>query len=124
MQYKQAVKKSSSHASKGWRGGILGFMVLFNYGCSADMDKQPEEMLSENLDCPAGSIAEFNRWGGVDESSWSHSCVMRHGKYHVWRNGRLAIEGRYEFGKKVGTWIVRNEDGSIDKTINYEQELK
>lgn len=120
MQYKQAVNQSNLQLSKHWRSNLLGLLVMLSYGCSADTGQQPEGILSENLNCPTGSVAEFNRWGGMDENSWSHSCVMRHGKYHVWRNGYLAIEGEYEFGKKVGNWILRDKDGAIEKTISYE----
>lgn len=90
-------------------------------GCgSGDNYSQPEAMLVENLECPEGSKGEFNRWGGIDENGWSHSCKMAHGRYHVWKGDVLAIEGQFLYGKKNGKWTFRNKNGDISKIILYE----
>ena len=89
-------------------------------GCGKEGSSQPKAMLEEDLKCPENSISEISRWGGIDENGWSHSCKMRHGKYHVWRGNVLAIEGQYNQGKKVGKWLYRGKNGELTKTITYE----
>jgi hypothetical protein len=97
------------------------FIGMAMIGCDRKGNySQPEAMLAEDLVCPEGSKGEFNRWGGIDENGWSHSCKMTHGKYHVWKESILTIEGQFSFGKKTGKWIFRNKSGDITKTILYE----
>jgi hypothetical protein len=95
------------------------FMSCYLAACEASDSSQPKAMLSENLQCPVGSVSEIERWGGVGENGWSHSCKMMHGKYHVWRGDVLAIEGLYDQGKKTGKWLYRNKNGELTKTITY-----
>ncbi len=100
---------------------FVGMLSIVLYACSQQAEPiQPESMLSEDLECPEGTIGEFGRWGGVDENGWVHSCKMIHGKYHVWRNNVLSIEGQYVFGKKDGKWIFRDNDGNTTKIVIYE----
>lgn len=97
------------------------FFSVAMIGCDRESNySQPEGMLTEDLECPEGSKGEFNRWGGIDENGWSHSCKMLHGKYHVWKGNILAIEGQFVFGKKSGKWIFRNKSGDTTKTVLYE----
>lgn len=77
-------------------------------------------MLNEDLNCPDNATGEFRRWGGIDENGWAHVCTMNHGKYHVWRNGVLAIEGQFNHGKEVGKWMFRDKDGALNKVVTYE----
>lgn len=87
--------------------------------CGAGGSQQPKAMLEEDLKCPDNSISEIARWGGVGENGWSHSCKLRHGKYHVWKGDILAIEGQYVYGKKDGIWKFRDKQGRTTKKIQY-----
>ncbi len=99
---------------------LLGLSVV---GCSRETP-QLQEMLDEDLNCPEGSKARFDRWSGIDNPGWAHKCNMNHGKYHVWRDGILIIEGQFSYGKKEGNWLYRNDDGEIFKTITYKNGMK
>ena len=81
---------------------------------------QPEGMLNENLDCPKGSNGRYDRHGGMGTNQWVHSCKKNDGAYHVWRNEVIIIEGAFNNGKETGTWIYRDKDGNVTKTINYD----
>ena len=76
-------------------------------------------MLDEDLQCPPGSHGEITRWGGMGENGWAHSCKMQHGKYHVWRNDVLVIEGVFIQGKREGVWTVRDNDGNVTRKVEY-----
>lgn len=98
----------------------LLFLSVLLSGCGGETkSSQPKEMLEENLNCPGGSVSEIARWGGMDKNGWSHSCKMRHGKYHVWNNGVLSIQGQYKFGKKDGEWLFSDDSGKVTKKIIY-----
>ena len=99
---------------------ILALVVtLCVSGCSENTSTQPEAMLNEDLKCPDNATGEIRRWGGIDENGWSHSCRMNHGKYHVWRNDVLAIEGQYKFGEKEGEWVFRDKKGEVIRVVVY-----
>ena len=36
-----------------------------------------------------------------------------------YRNGEISIEGELDMGKYVGKWKYYNDDGSLNKTLNY-----
>ncbi len=93
-------------------------------GCGKKDSSQPKSMLTEDLKCPENSVSKITRWGGIDENGWAHSCKMRHGKYHVWRDNILAIEGQYNQGKKEGEWKYRDKNGEIIKMIIYKNGTK
>ncbi len=99
---------------------VILLICLGIIGCGKKDSSQPKAMLEEDLKCPENSMSEISRWGGIDESGWTHSCKMRHGKYHVWRGNVLAIEGQYNQGKKEGEWKFRDNRGELMKTIIYE----
>ena len=99
---------------------LLPLLATLNIiGCSKSNSAQPEAMLKENLQCPDNTNGEIRRWGGIDENGWAHSCTMNHGKYHVWRDDLLAIEGQFNYGKKEGEWILRDKNGDIIKVVTY-----
>ncbi len=82
---------------------------------------QPKAMLEENLECPDGSIAQIERWGGVGENGWSYSCKKRHGKFTVWLGESKVIEGFFVEGKEHGTWTYWDKNGNKTKAIEYNQ---
>jgi antitoxin component YwqK of YwqJK toxin-antitoxin module len=102
-----------------YRSSIAIVLLSLNVAsCGYKESDQPQGMLKENLNCPNGSLGEYNVWGGVDSPGWVHNCKMNHGSYHVWKNDILVIEGQFNFGKKDGVWTYRDDNGVV-KTITY-----
>ena len=100
---------------------FLLLAALLVIGCgSGEGSGQPQAMLSEDLQCQDNSAAEIDRWGGMDDPGWAHSCKIRHGKFHVWKGDVLAIEGQFSYGKRIGKWILRDKAGEITKVVVYE----
>jgi len=97
---------------------FFGLVVLI--GCGEPIS-QPKTMLNEKLKCPEGSVSYIDRHGGLGANQWVHSCKKNDGPYHVWRNEVLIIEGQFDEGKEVGTWIYRDKEGNVIKTINYDE---
>ena len=100
---------------------LIGFGLT---ACEAKDSSQPKAMLAEDLKCPDNSVSEITRWGGIGENGWSHSCKMRHGKYHVWKGEVLTIKGQYNQGKKEGEWKYRDKNGELTKAIIYKDGKK
>ncbi len=99
----------------------LSLAAFFMSSCGSSQDvSQPQAMLSEDLQCQDNSAAEIERWGGMDDPGWAHSCKIRHGKYHVWKGDVLAIEGQFFYGKRIGKWILRDKAGEVTKAVVYE----
>lgn len=45
----------------------------------------------------------------------------RHGYSKVyWPNGKLRYEGRYNEGKQIGSWTFYNEQGVVEKEVNFD----
>jgi len=80
---------------------------------------QPKAMLAENLNCPEGSQSQIERWGGIGENGWLHTCKMKHGLFTTWRGEVKAIEGNYVMGKKEGVWQFWNKEGKKYKEVTY-----
>ncbi|MEJ1403433.1 MAG: hypothetical protein RPU73_06160 [Candidatus Sedimenticola sp. (ex Thyasira tokunagai)] len=97
----------------------LIYLVLLALTACGSPSNQPQGMLEEDLRCPEGSLSEFNRWGGIGQNGWAHSCKKSHGKFHVWENGVLTIEGQFFDGKREGKWKIRNKEGSLVKIVVY-----
>lgn len=101
---------------------VAGFMFIL-IGCDKDesISSQSALMLNEKLQCPEGSVAELRRWGGVDQNGWSHSCKMKHGKYHVWNGDILIIEGEFKYGQKIGDWTYRDSEGNVTDVETFDE---
>jgi hypothetical protein len=98
---------------------LIFLLLLVLAGCG-NSSSQPQGMLDENLNCPEGSASEITRWGGMGQNGWAHSCKKQHGKYHVWENGVLTIEGQFIEGKRDGEWKIRGKNGVLVKIVTYQ----
>lgn len=98
---------------------LLSLLFLLLLSRCGEPIYQPQGMLDEKLDCPEGSYAEIERWGGVGENRWLQSCKMKHGTFIGWYNEAKLVEGGYRNGKKEGVWRVWSDDGQLIKEITY-----
>ena len=63
----------------------------------------------------------IERWGLLGYSRYCMKNGVIHGKWIAFENGKLAIEGRYKFGKKDDKWIYYHNDGRIYRIVIYDQ---
>ena len=61
------------------------------------------------------SFTDDNQLGG--RTSFK-DCKL-HGKVETWKDGKIASEMFYVNGKESGIWKYWNEDGSLERTENY-----
>lgn len=48
-----------------------------------------------------------------------------HGDFvSYYKNGKVSIEGKLNMGKYIGEWNYYDDDGSLNKTLNYDREGK
>lgn len=87
------------------------------------------EVLEDIPQCPAGTIrVEHPAWRDGKEE-WcedtprpGRSYSSRHGPYTRYDSeGNVREEGRYENGRKVGTWRTRDANGRVESELTYNQ---
>jgi len=97
-------------------GALLGIAAM---AAKYEVAGGKVERLAQNdemLDCPTGSAARWERWGGPVKQGWAHYCQMNHGPYRVWIDNQLYIDGQFHLGEKAGEWSIRSgEDGKVLK---------
>lgn len=97
-------------------GALLGIAAATaRYEMSGGKGKQ-HAVNDEMLNCPKGSAARWEPWGGPVKQGWVHYCQMNHGPYRVWMDNQLYIEGEFHLGEKSGEWSIRTgKDGTVLK---------
>ncbi|WP_395795395.1 toxin-antitoxin system YwqK family antitoxin [Aquimonas sp.] len=103
---------------------ILATTLLIVVGVAAfnEFDPQPGQLRSElgpELDCHPDLSAEAGAYDAGDWRGFYRSCGQLHGEFRVWSDHGLAIEGRYESGKRHGAFTFYRPDGSVDRIIQY-----
>ena len=69
-------------------------------------------MFEYPLNCTDEAIEEINYTGAIGEQRRSRHCVIRHGSYTEWLDGKLVMKGQYSKGKKIGRWIWYDDKGN------------
>ncbi len=101
-------------------GALLGIAAMTAKHEITGGTGERHAMNDEMLNCPKGSTARWERWGGPVKQGWAHYCQMNHGTYHVWIDNKLYIEGQFHFGEKAGEWLIRN--GADDTVLKQQYE--
>lgn len=70
----------------------------------------------EGFSCPAPGTRKFEEWG---RSGAALTCEIRHGSFVTAENGKLALSGQYEDGRKVGVWRWYDDQGNVVKELDY-----
>jgi antitoxin component YwqK of YwqJK toxin-antitoxin module len=90
-------------------------------------------MLKVEHPCPNGCKEIIEPWGGVDISGLMRFCAknvessrrnVKHGKWVVWVNTKVRIDGFYNEGKKDGRLTYYNNDGSTLSIVEYRNGVK
>jgi len=97
--------------------GYFPFMSYISSQMSNSSIKTWEAMNEVEFNCPPGLKEKTERWSKL---GYSRSCVKPiDGKWEAWSEGYKHIDGFYMSGKKHGTWVFYNPNGSISKEIEY-----
>jgi hypothetical protein len=95
----------------------LGFVSLISYQMNASSSETWAAMQSATFECPAGQEVRLEGWGKLGNS---RACSnQRNGKWEAWENGYKHIDGFYKDGIEHGVWTFYREDGTVQKTIEY-----
>jgi hypothetical protein len=118
---------------------IVPIAIYFGlvFGIAHSKHKQREatkiEMLKVEHPCPNGCKEIIEPWGGVDISGLMRFCAknvessrrnVKHGKWVVWVNTKVRIDGFYNEGKKDGRLTYYNNDGSTLSIVEYRNGVK
>ncbi len=97
---------------------IIGYDAIKQYYLSqrnASVRETRESMRSSEFECPEGMEVRTEGWWKM---GYSRFCVnLKHGKWEAWELGYKHIDGYYDHGKRHGTWVYYNSDGSVSKEI-------
>jgi len=103
-------------------GGLVVYVLAtfyFSYRMAESHKRTWESMKSEPFPCPEGTEEKTEGWSKLGVS---RTCSeARHGKWEAWSEGYKQIDGYYDHGKKNGKWVWYRSDGSISKSVEYNQ---
>lgn len=98
---------------------VLWVMV---YAARADGNAglQPDKALMKvDLKCHPEASYQNGQWADDGWSGWYSTCVQAHGPFLVYRDGHLAIRGRYVNGQRDGEFVFYAADGSVTKRVRF-----
>jgi len=77
-----------------------------------------EAMKDSPFSCPPGTEVTYRAWS---ENGRQRYCEKaKDGPWEAWMSGYKWVQGYYKSGKEHGEWVWFNEDGTVSKTISYE----
>lgn len=107
-------------------GGLSTAYLLIMYLLSTNVTTSSNEtwnaMQKSPFDCPKGTEITYHGWS---ENGQLRYCEpVKNGPWEAWMSGYKHVQGTYKNGQKDGKWIWFNKDGSVNKTIFYENGIE
>lgn len=72
--------------------------------------------------CADGTEVVTRRWSKAGYERYCGS--KKHGRWEAWSDGYKKINGEYIRGEKHGVWYWYNKDGSVSKTVSYDNGIE
>jgi hypothetical protein len=94
-------------------------LLIMSWEQSIANRKTWNSMQASPFPCPDGLEVKIEGWG---ENGFSRSCeTKKEGKWEAWEAGAKVIDGEYRNGKRHGRWLWYRHDGSVSRTIVYDE---
>ena len=88
---------------------MKNYLILSVLLTCVGLSKEPNYYINEEAASEGKIKGESTYKNGKENGKW----------VGYYPNGQKFIEGTYKDGKEVGKWTVYNEDGTINKVIEY-----
>ena len=105
-------------------GIVLYLLARWWYSCTTSrrLESTYFTLIGSPFVCPEGTREHVERWGKVGFARSCRCGNTKHGPWQAWEGGRLLIEGHYREGRRDGIWTWYGADGSVDKSVSYQDE--
>jgi hypothetical protein len=110
---------------------VLVFLIILALGVSTllllrrllvdDMEATYRMITGIQFQCPDGTTDTIDRWGKAGYMRFCQRGEVKDGPWTAWETQYKNVEGEYKYGRKHGSWIWWNKNGSKHRVIEYRE---
>ncbi len=101
-------------------GGVMWFTLTVSTSMSDSQVASRALLNRATLTCPSESTAVGRPWAKAGWMLFCESQGKPHGPWLAAENGKLRMRGTYTSGQPTGLWQWYDDDGKVQKRVNYD----